>query len=169
VETAQGDLEHPETFPAAMKGVEKIYLLVPGTPALPKLEGTAIEAARAAGVKHIVKHSAMGARYEPSIVLGSWHRASESLLEASWTFVRPGTFMSNALQWTNPIKAQGAVFMPLGEGRVAVVDPRDIAAVAARALTELGHKARPTAAGALTCARVWDDSALHPRFGPWQR
>jgi uncharacterized protein YbjT (DUF2867 family) len=50
--------------------------------------------------------------------------------------------MSNALQWASPIKAQGAVFMPLGEGRVAVVDPRDIAAVAVKALTEPGHEGK---------------------------
>ena len=144
VEIAHGDFEHPDTLAAAMRGIDKIYLLVPGTPQMPAQEAAAIDAARRAGVKHVVKHSVMGAR-EPAIALARLHRTSESVIEASglaWTFVRPGSFMTNALDWAPSIKSQGAVFQPLGEGRVAMVDPRDIAAVAVKALTEPGHEGK---------------------------
>jgi uncharacterized protein YbjT (DUF2867 family) len=144
VEIAYGDLDRPETIAPAMEGVEKIYLLVPGTPAMPKQEGAAVEAAKRAGVKHIVKHSVMGAR-EPAIAIARLHRASEQHIENSglaWTFVRPGSFMSNALDWAMPIKTQGGVFQPLGDGRVAMVDPRDIAAVGVAALTKPGHEGK---------------------------
>jgi uncharacterized protein YbjT (DUF2867 family) len=144
VEIAQGDFEHPETLEAAMQGVDKVYLLVPGTPELPRQERAAIEAAQRAGVNHVVKHSVIGAR-DPAIALAKLHRASEAQLEFSglaWTFVRPGSFMTNALGWAMSIKAQGGVFQPLGDGRVAMVDPRDIAAVAVTALTEPGHEGK---------------------------
>jgi uncharacterized protein YbjT (DUF2867 family) len=144
VEIAYGDLDRPETIAPAMQGIEKMYLLVPGTPAMPKQEGAALEAAKRAGVKHIVKHSVMGAR-EPAIAIARLHRASETVIEQSgiaWTFVRPGSFMSNALDWAMPIKQQGGVFQPLGDGRVAMVDPRDIASVGVAALTKPGHEGR---------------------------
>ena len=144
VEIAYGDLDKPETVAPAMQGVEKVYLLVPGTPAMPKQEGAALEAAKRAGVKHIVKHSVMGAR-NPEIAIARLHRASETAIENSglaWTFVRPGSFMSNALDWAMPIKTQGGVFQPLGDGRVAMVDPRDIAAVGVAALTKPGHEGK---------------------------
>jgi uncharacterized protein YbjT (DUF2867 family) len=127
-----------------MQGVEKVYLLVPGTPAMPKQEGAALEAAKRAGVKHIVKHSVMGAR-QPEIAIAKLHRASETAIENSglaWTFVRPGSFMTNALDWAMSIKTQGGVFQPLGDGRVAMVDPRDIAAVGVAALTNRGHEGK---------------------------
>src|SRR5690242_16481446 len=82
VEIAQGDFEHPETLSAAMQGIEKVYLLVPGTPQMPAQEAAALEAAKRAGVKHVVKHSVMGAR-EPAIALARLHRSSESAIEAS--------------------------------------------------------------------------------------
>jgi uncharacterized protein YbjT (DUF2867 family) len=144
VEIAYGDLDRPETIAPALQGIEKMYLLVPGTPAMPKQEGAAVEAAKRAGVKHIVKHSVMGAR-QPEIAIARLHRASESVIESSglaWTFVRPGSFMTNALDWAMPIKTQGGVFQPLGEGRVAMVDPRDIASVGVKALTESGHEGK---------------------------
>jgi uncharacterized protein YbjT (DUF2867 family) len=48
-------------------------------------------------------------------------------------------YASNALGWAETIRTQGAVFAATGEGTVGVIDPRDIAAVAATALTEVGH------------------------------
>jgi (4-alkanoyl-5-oxo-2,5-dihydrofuran-3-yl)methyl phosphate reductase len=52
-----------------------------------------------------------------------------------WTVVRPGRFMSNALHWRESIRRQGKVFSNYGDGKLPSVHPRDIAAVAVRALT----------------------------------
>src|SRR5439155_13439138 len=57
-------------------------------------------------------------------------------------FVRPTGFMSNALGWVGSIKSQGAVYGNGGQGKMSVVDPRDIAAVAVKALTGSGHEGR---------------------------
>lgn len=144
VEVAQGDLEKPETLDAAFAGVDKVFVLSAG-PDIPKLEGNAYAAAQKAGVKHIVKLSAMGADMEPGIQLGRWHRESEEKLKGtkiSWTILRPGNFSSNTLMWADSIKGQGAAYHPTGEGKTALIDPRDIAAVAVKALTTPGHEGK---------------------------
>jgi uncharacterized protein YbjT (DUF2867 family) len=144
VEIARGDLAAPETIRAALGGVDRMYLLPPMVPNMPALEAGAIDEAKKAGVRHIVKHSNMGAPEGPS-TMQRWHRAGERLIEASgiaWTFVRPTGFMTNAYAWAETIRTQGAVYSPGGSGKLAVVDPRDIAAVAVRALTESSHEGK---------------------------
>jgi len=145
VEVAYGDLTRPETLAEALSGVERMYLLAPLAPDLPHWEAGAIDAARAAGVRHVVKHSNLGADDPDATTMQRWHRAGERLLEESamaWTFVRPTGFMSNALGWAGTIRAQGTVYAPAGDGKLAVVDPYDIAAVAVAALTGTGHEGR---------------------------
>jgi len=145
VEVAYGDLSRPETLAEALSGVERMYLLAPLAPDLPHWEAGAIDAARAAGVRHVVKHSNLGADDPDATTMQRWHRAGERLLEESamaWTFVRPTGFMSNALGWAGTIRAQGTVYAPAGDGKLAVVDPYDIAAVAVAALTGPGHEGR---------------------------
>jgi uncharacterized protein YbjT (DUF2867 family) len=73
------------------------------------------------------------------------HRESEKHIEACgvpFTFLRPNFFMSNYLQFADTIQRQGAIYAPAGEGRHADVDVKDIAAVAARCLTEADHQGR---------------------------
>jgi len=144
VDIAVGDFGNVDSLAAAMRGVAKVYSLVPFTAALAQHDANVLAAAVRAGVKHVVKHSVLGAQWEGNL-LGRWHRAGEKALEASglaWTFVRPGGFSSNALQWLGSIKQAGAVFYPTGDGKLAPIDPRDIAAVAAVALTQPGHEGK---------------------------
>jgi len=141
VDLVVGDLDNTESLVNAMKGVDAIYLLAPFSPSLAKQEGNALEAAKKAGVKRIVKHSVLGAQWE-GIAIAKWHRASEKAIEASglaWTHIRPSGFFPNALNWAGMIKNGGTVYYPTGQGKLGVVDPRDIAAVAVKALTEAGH------------------------------
>jgi uncharacterized protein YbjT (DUF2867 family) len=115
------------------------------TPALRQWDAGIIAAAQRAGVGHVVKHSNRGAQDEAGTTMQRWHRAGEMLIEKSgmaWTFIRPTGYMTNALGWAGMIKSQGAVYAPGGDGRLAVVDPRDIGAVAVAALTEPGHEGR---------------------------
>src|SRR5688500_19046233 len=75
----------------AVKGVDKIFLITPFTNDQVELASQFIDAAKAAGVKHIVKLSALGCDMEPGIQLGRWHRAIEKKIEASgiaYTFLR---------------------------------------------------------------------------------
>jgi (4-alkanoyl-5-oxo-2,5-dihydrofuran-3-yl)methyl phosphate reductase len=141
VDVVVGDLDNVDTLVNALKGVDKLYLLAPLTPSLQQQEANAVEAAKRARVQYIVKHSALGAQWEAT-TLAKWHRAGERIVEqaaAQWTHIRPSGFFSNALGWAGMIKNGGTVYYPTGEGKLGVVDPRDIAAVAVKCLTEPGH------------------------------
>jgi uncharacterized protein YbjT (DUF2867 family) len=142
-EIVQGDLDRPESLAAAMQGIEKVFLVSGGLHGT-DLEVKAIEAAKKAGVKHVVKLSVIGAE-SPMLTFSKWHAKVEKQLMASglgWTMVRPGNFMSNALMWAGTIRSQGAFYQPTGEGRWAAVDPTDIGAVAVQALTTPGHEGK---------------------------
>lgn len=139
VESVVGDLDKPETLLRAVKGVERIFLVTYET----RQDINVLEAAKRARVQHIVKLSTLEAT-EHKIQVGKWHYEREELIRASgldWTFLRPGMFMSNSIDWwAESIKGQANVFFPGGKkGKVAPVDPRDVAKVAAAALTQPGH------------------------------
>ena len=142
VQLAVGSFADAASLDAAMKGADKLFLLSPPGNQQPEWEASAVAAAKRAGVRHVVKLSVAGAQYDASI-LGRWHRAGEKQLEASgiaWTFLRPVGFMVNALGWAPTVKSQGAIYQPMSEGKMAPIDPRDIAAVAAKCLTSSGHE-----------------------------
>lgn len=143
VEIAQGHLEKPESLEAAMKGVDKVFLLSAGLETIEQEERKVVEAAKKAGVKHIVKLSVLGADMEPGISLGKAHRVAEKAVEASgiaWTHLRPSGFMSNMLMNVATIKSQGKIYGAYADGKMGIIHPEDIAEVAVKALTEPGHE-----------------------------
>lgn len=142
-EIVRGDMDSQESLVSASKGIEKLYLVSAGVNGI-DLEIESIDAAKKAGVRHVVKLSVIGAD-APVLTFSKWHARSEKNLIASglaWTMVRPGNFMSNALMWAETIKSQGAFHQPTGEGKWAAIDPADIGAVAVAALTGKGHEGK---------------------------
>lgn len=138
VERVIGDLNKPESLATAMQGVDKVFLVTFET----KQDVEVIKAAKQAGVSQIVKLSSLEAT-DHEIQIGKWHFEREEIIRASglgYTFLRPGMFMTNLAEWWgDSIKAQGAVYFPGGKGKVAPIDPHDVAAVATKVLTEPGH------------------------------
>ncbi len=137
------DLDDPSTLPAAFAGADKLFLLTPGI-GLSQTEN-AVAAARAANVRHIVHLSSSNVLGDPMPAMGRWHHLREEVVRDSGipaTILRPGGFMSNALDWLPTIRDGGYVLDPIGPGRYAPIDPADIAEVAAVALTEDGHEGR---------------------------
>ena len=136
-----GDLDAPATLAPAFDGVRELFLLVPGI----GLEHTAhaIAAAKAAGVRRIVYLSSYAATGDPVPAMGRWHHQREQLIRDCGipaTFLRPSGFMTNAFDWLPTLREGGYVLDPVGPGRAAPIDPADIAAVAAVALTKDGHE-----------------------------
>jgi (4-alkanoyl-5-oxo-2,5-dihydrofuran-3-yl)methyl phosphate reductase len=104
-----------------------------------------VAAARPASVERIVKLSVLSVGHGASDPITTMHRAGEQAIRESgigWTFLRPTAFTSNALNWAPMIAADQIVHAPFAVGRAAVVDPADIAAVAAACLTQDGHNDR---------------------------
>ena len=139
------DYNRPEMLRAAFQGCDKLFLLGPNALNQTQLELNAVEAAKAVGVRHIVKQSVMGAN-EEAFSLALVHRPVEKTIESSgmtWTFLRPNSFMQNVVTFMGEtIKAEAAFYSSSGEAKISHVDVRDIAAVAVKALTEPNHEGR---------------------------
>ena len=134
VEVVVGDLGDPPSLRAALQGIDALFLVNTG-PFIPARDEAAATAARAAGVKHLVKLSSLDV--EHGLAIGAWHERGETAIRASgvpFTFVRPSGFMSNLFAWASSIKAHGVVRASTGDGRRAFIHSDDIAAVATKAL-----------------------------------
>jgi uncharacterized protein YbjT (DUF2867 family) len=139
----QADFTDPASLAAAVTGVDTIFLVtVPPVPA-PTHDLALLKAAKAAGVTKIVKLSAIGTgeRFDGAVV-GAWHLAAEQAIEDSglaWTVLRPTSFASNFLPYRDLINTGEPIPNMLGSAKQAVVDPRDVASVAAETLVDDTH------------------------------
>ncbi len=138
------DFTDPATWDAALSGIRGLFLMRP--PAIADIAATLapfIDAARAAGVRHIVFMSVAGAernRFLP-------HAAVERHLMAGptdWTILRPGFFAQNLDDaYLRDIREDDRLYIPAGRGRVAFLDLHDLGDVAARCMTApSGHLGR---------------------------
>ena len=105
-----------------------------------------IDAAVAAGIRTIVKHSAVGADASASGLVNAHGRSERHLIGTgiSYVIVRPTQFMQNLLSWTPSIARASALVIPLAspELRINMVDVQDVADVEATVLSEDGHAGR---------------------------
>jgi uncharacterized protein YbjT (DUF2867 family) len=138
VEAVAGDLNRPDTLGPALAGARGLFLL-------PGYEGmdTTLALARESGVERVVLLSGgSAAGGELSNAVSRYMILSERAVRDSglaWTFLRPAAFMTNAYQWLPQLRAGDVVRAPFAGVRIASIDPADIAAVAAVALTSDGH------------------------------
>jgi uncharacterized protein YbjT (DUF2867 family) len=145
VEIAVGDAARPDTLARAMTGIDRMFLLTSADPRQVELQGNLIDAGRRTGVRHVVKLSAFGAGRDSETQIGRWHAETENRIEASgmeWTHLRPHFFMQNLLRFAALVAADHVLAAPLGSAPIAMVDTRDVAAVAAAVLTSAGHEGR---------------------------
>ena len=147
-ETTVGDLNAPETLVEAIAGVHGIFLL----PGYRDPERLLAQAARAGVQRVVLLSGGSAASGDRGNAVARYMIESEEAVRASdlaWTIVRSGAFMSNALRWVPQLQAGDDVRVPFPTVRTAAIDPLDIAAVVARALTHDGH-----------------DGAIHAVSGP---
>jgi uncharacterized protein YbjT (DUF2867 family) len=154
-----GDLNQPESLRPALAGVQALFLY----PGYQDMAGTLAEA-RQAGVSRVVMLSGSSAASgDLSNAVSRYMIESEAAVRDSglaWTMVRSFGFMSNTLQWVPQLRAGDVVRAPFAGVQVAMIDPYDIAAVAAAALTAPGHDGRvytvsgPQALGPADRARI---------------
>jgi uncharacterized protein YbjT (DUF2867 family) len=122
--------------------VDKAFLLTPLAERFVEWQSAFIKAAQRAGLKHLVKFSAMGAGV-PEIELLRLHGQTDDLLRGSglpFTILQPNSFYQNILSSVETIKTQGAFYWPLKNAALSTVDIRDISAIAVQALTRSGHE-----------------------------
>jgi NAD(P)H dehydrogenase (quinone) len=165
-EIAVASFEDAEAMAAAMAGAETAFLAGRDSPEFLAQQERATAAAASAGVRHVVKLSALGARADSPVVLMRDHHAGEERLRASgmaWTFLRPHLYMQNLLRFAGPVAADGRLAAPMGEAGYPFVDTRDVAAAAAAVLrAPAGHAGR---AHALTGPRAVGYAEIAHRMG----
>ncbi|NUW43416.1 NAD(P)H-binding protein [Nonomuraea rhodomycinica] len=142
VEAARGDLAEPGTLEPALAGVDTAFLI---WPFLTAENAPPVLDALGRHVRRVVYLSSSGVDDQAerqTDPINQLHADMEALITGSgleWTVLRADTIASNARGWAAQIRAAGVVRGP-EIAPTAVVDPRDVAAVAARVLTEDGHK-----------------------------
>ena len=145
VEVVAGDFEKPSTLPAAFAGVDTAWLLTSNGNLASFCMSNAIWAARKAGVSHVVRMSAVGAAHNAPTVNSRSHALSDTELALSgipYTILKPHFFMQNMMMAAQSVAKEGAIYLALAEGRMGMVDVRDIGEFAARILNSGGHEGK---------------------------
>ena len=145
IEFVEGDFTKQDTFARALAGIDRLFLLIPSSSEVEQQQRNFVDAAKRSGVKHIVKLSQLGADAQSTGRFQRYHGAVEDYIRNSGiehTFLRPNLFMQGLLNFRAAISAQGAFYIAAGDAKVSIVDVRDIAAIAALALTETGHEGK---------------------------
>jgi len=137
------DLASPASLEPALAGAKALFLLLSGdlhaTGANP---ADVISAAVTAGVRRVVLLSTLGVATRPFGTTRIAMRTLEDTLRGSgldWVVLRPGGFASNALWWAESVRTQRVVAAPFGDTGVPIIDPADIAEVAAACLLDTRH------------------------------
>ncbi|MFE5740660.1 SDR family oxidoreductase [Streptomyces celluloflavus] len=137
------DLTEPASLEPALTGAKALFLLLSGDLHAPGASpADIIGAAEANGVRRVVLLSTQGVATRPFGATRVAMRALENVLRESgleWAILRPGGFASNALWWAESVRAQRVVAAPFGDVGVPIIDPADIAEVAAACLLDDRH------------------------------
>jgi len=130
------DMDDPESARAAVQGIDTLFLLKPYTIRMLIQSKIMLDAARAAGVQHVIHLGAFGADDTPWATIG-WNHMVERYVEAlgfGWTHLRPNFFMDNLFRTARP--REGVVTHFLAEGPVSWISCQDIAAFAASVILD---------------------------------
>jgi uncharacterized protein YbjT (DUF2867 family) len=137
------DLTEPTSLEPVLSGAKSLFLLLSGDLHAAGADPAAIiHLAKASGVRRVVLLSTLGVVTRPHGQTRIAMRALEDVLRDSgldWSILRPGGFASNALWWAESVRARGIVAAPFGDVGVPIIDPADIADVAAACLLDDQH------------------------------
>jgi uncharacterized protein YbjT (DUF2867 family) len=162
IAVAIGDLDDPESLTPAFEGVDDVWLLNSMSPRASENSMNAVWAARQAGVERVVRLSALRASHDAPTRNGRLHAMADLMLEdpgMRWTIVRAHAFMQNLLWQAESIATRGEYYLNMAQGRLGMVDVRDVADLAARVLRDEperhhGRIYTPTGPAAITYAEA---------------
>ncbi|MCX5123526.1 MULTISPECIES: SDR family oxidoreductase [unclassified Streptomyces] len=190
----QGDFADPASLRAAFAGAEQAFLSCANDPRQVGNAANAIEAAATAGVRQIVMLSTVGAEAGAAETFADQHGRIEHRLRSAgipFVILRSSFLMSNLLGSLPTIGQAGRIFLPADDARVAMIDPRDVAACAVAVLsgqsrdgethlitgpealtfTEVAHRLSSALGRTVEYVAVPDEAALAGMLGaglpPW--
>ena len=146
VEAVVGDFLEPETLVPALQGVSTVLLITPIHPEQVTQASNVIRAAKESGNDpRIVRLSVHQASHEAPSRNSRQHAQIEDEVRSSglpYTLLRPTTFMQNTLATARTVASEGRIYQPFKDGKLGMIDARDIGEVAAKVLTEEGHEGK---------------------------
>ena len=160
VEVVEGDMARPDSLTEALRGIERAMLISSSDPTMIETQSSFIDAARRAGVRHVVKLSGIIPELDSPFRFARMHAEIEQRLEDSglaYTHLRAGEFMPSYFRQVPSIVARGIMALPMADARIASVDIGDLAEVAIVVLTTSGHDGKTyplTGPESLTMAEV---------------
>ena len=137
-----GDYADGASLAGAMEAAASLFVLTPNSPRQAELETAILDAAAAAGVRRVVKLSSIGAATGSPLAFWDAQGRLESHVGRvlpNAVILRSSFYMSSLLGAAGPVKAMAKLFAPAGDGSIAMIDPRDVAAVAAALLSGTSH------------------------------
>jgi uncharacterized protein YbjT (DUF2867 family) len=142
-EAVIGDLDKPETIVSAVKGVDKIYLLTWNGPSQLRQAENVIKAVKDSGENpHIIRHSMWGPETSRIIKQGL---QVEELIKSSglpWTMLKPTFYMQNTMMAAQTISTDGTIYWDMKDGKLGMIDVRDIAESAFAVITGENHEGK---------------------------
>jgi uncharacterized protein YbjT (DUF2867 family) len=143
VTTVVADFDDAASLTAALAGAARAYLVTPSTEQAQAQQQRFADLAVQAGVQHLVVLSQLAADQNSPVRFLRYHAEVEQHIQnlgVDYTFLRPNLYFQGLLAFAESITADNRFYAPIGDARVSAVDVRDIATVAAAALTEPGHE-----------------------------
>ena len=180
VHVVLGDMLRSETLGHALDGVTRVLMISGARERLVETQAAFVDAAKSAGVPHVVKFSGResGAGFDPTAFRGTRaHEEAERYLERSglaWTHLRPSQFMQVYVpEHARTVAADGAIYLPIDDATLAPIDVEDIARIAYAVLHaegQAGQRYDMTGPEALTmhdvAARLSDATGRPVRYVP---
>ncbi len=147
VEIVVGDLDKPDTLDAAFRGVDKVFLITPPNPNQVIQAENGIQAAKRAGNPFLVRLSSGATRDTLGALplIAEQHAEIDESVKASglpYNLIQPHFFMQNTMMSAQSVASESAVYIPFNDGKIGMIDVRDIVDVAIKVLTEDGHQGK---------------------------
>jgi len=144
VRVHSGDFTDQDALNAAAAGVDAVLAITPPNPdAVAQGEHILKAAQNSGGSPQYVRISAIGAAADAPTDNGRLHHISDEAVMDSglpYTILRPHFFMQNLFMGVESILSQGNLYMGMGDGKLGLVDVRDIADCAVSLLLNGGHE-----------------------------
>ena len=145
VEIVEGDMANPGSLAGPLRGVDRAMLISSSEPVMQEVQSNFVDAAKKAGVAHVVKLSGIMPERDSAFRFARMHGEVELHLEQSgmaFTHLRGGEFMPAYFRQAPGIAATGTFMLPMADARIASIDVNDLAEVAALTLTTAGHEGK---------------------------
>ena len=139
VQVVKGDFDDDASIAKALEGVAVMLLAGRDSPNSVAQHRRVLAQVRQAGVRHVVKLSAIGASPEsPIALMREHHEVDEEVRKgaAGWTLLKPHLYMQNLLRAADAVRREGRLAAPMGRNRFPLVDTRDVGAAAAMVLRD---------------------------------